>query len=46
MKVNFWQVLGIILMVVGVAFYMYEKSAKSEKPAPTNTTTPTTHTAS
>jgi hypothetical protein len=32
MKLNFWQWLGLILLVIGVAMYLYRKS----RPAPTN----------
>ncbi len=39
MKLNFWQWLGIILLVLGIAYYIYENNfAKSEaKPGPTTT---------
>jgi drug/metabolite transporter (DMT)-like permease len=33
MKLNFWQWLGLILLVIGVAMYIYKKN----RPAATNT---------
>jgi hypothetical protein len=30
MKLNFWQILGVILLVIGVAIWIYER----RKPAP------------
>ena len=36
MKLNFWQWLGVILLLIGVAFWIYEKT----RPTPaTNTGT-------
>lgn len=39
MKLNFWQWLGVVLLIGGVALWIYERR---EKPAPTTPTTPTT----
>jgi hypothetical protein len=40
MKLNFWQWLGVILLIVGVALYIYEHRSGSTSP----TVTPTTQT--
>ena len=32
MKLNFWQWLGVILLLIGVAFWIYEKT----RPTPTS----------
>ena len=41
MKLNFWQWLGLILLVIGVAMYVYKKS----RPASTSTPGDNTQTA-
>lgn len=36
MKLNFWQWLGVVLLIIGVAVYMWDKRRdKSASPAPT-----------
>lgn len=35
MKLNFWQWLGVILLIVGVALYIYERTATPTSPVPT-----------
>jgi drug/metabolite transporter (DMT)-like permease len=35
MKLNFWQWLGVILLIIGVALWLYKKS----RPAPGPSTT-------
>ena len=44
MNLNFWQWLGVILLVGGAAFYVYEKFTDSDKnparPAPPASTQP------
>src|SRR5262245_29046615 len=34
MKLNFWQWLGVILLVVGVAVWIYERTRPAATPAP------------
>jgi hypothetical protein len=33
MKLNFWQWLGVVLLIVGVAYYIYDHRDKSTPPA-------------
>ena len=37
MKLNFWQILGVILLVIGVAIWIYEKRQPAK-----DTTVPST----
>ena len=43
MKLNFWQMLGLVLLVIGVGWYivreMNEKKAKNPNPTPPTTAT-------
>ena len=39
MKVNFWQVVGVVLIVVGVIFVVRRKTGTDDT-VPTNDTTP------
>jgi hypothetical protein len=32
MKVNFWQLLGVVLVLAGAAFWIYEKMQKDKAP--------------
>ena len=34
MKLNFWQWLGLILLIVGAAWWVYERQNKPAAPAP------------
>jgi hypothetical protein len=45
MKVNFWQILGIILIVVGVVFFARSKMGKTDEARPTIVTQPSAATA-
>jgi hypothetical protein len=37
MKLNFWQILGVILLIAGAAWFIYrENQPKSNPPVPTN----------
>ena len=36
MKVNFWQILGIILIVVGAILFMRDKTSKNDTRQPSN----------
>jgi hypothetical protein len=44
MKVNFWQILGIILIILGVVFFARKKIGNQDKPPQSMpvTTTPAT----
>ena len=43
MKANFWQILGVILLVIGLAGYVYEKFVAAPAPAkPAPVLSPTT----
>ncbi len=33
MKLNFWQWLGVLLLIIGVALYIYERSGTATPPA-------------
>lgn len=35
MKLNFWQWLGVVLLVVGLAMYFYERGGASKTPTGT-----------
>jgi len=35
MKLNFWQWLGLILLIVGAAWWVYERQASTGTPVPT-----------
>ena len=35
MKFNFWQVLGLILIIVGVVFFFRSKTGKNDERKPT-----------
>jgi hypothetical protein len=39
MKLNFWQWLGLILLLLGVAFWLYERRAPSSSKPGSNTST-------
>ena len=44
MKLNFWQILGVVLLIAGAAWYVYNRNhgipnATSVPTAPTTTTT-------
>ena len=41
MKLNFWQIIGVVLLIVGCSWILY-KQFKTPAPAP-GPTTPTTH---
>jgi len=48
MKLNFWQILGIALLVIGGAWWLYQKNQPAPAPVTPTTpaaTTPTTTTA-
>jgi hypothetical protein len=46
MKINFWQVLGVILIIAGVIFFARSKTGKNDTTQPNNSTpTNTTPTA-
>ena len=38
MKLNFWQWLGVILLIIGVTLYIYERRGPSTQPTVTTTT--------
>jgi hypothetical protein len=38
MKLNFWQWLGVILLVIGVAWWIYERRQPANTPAAAPTT--------
>jgi hypothetical protein len=40
MKLNFWQWLGVVLLVLGAFFYIMERTTPTANP-PSSTTTPT-----
>ena len=37
MKLNFWQILGVILLIAGAAWWLYQRSHSA---TPTNTNNP------
>jgi len=37
MKLNFWQWVGILLLVLGAGLYVYENSGATNDPVPSNT---------
>ena len=39
MKLNFWQMVGVGLLIVGIAVYIYTRSSSTAK-GPTGTTQP------
>ena len=41
MKLNFWQWLGVVLLVIGVALWIYQKTRPTSLPPPTNLNPPT-----
>jgi hypothetical protein len=41
MKLNFWQWLGVILLVLGLAMYVYKKTRPAGTTAPTGAGTGT-----
>ena len=42
MKLNFWQILGIIILIVGVVLLVQRRTARNDVTVPTTPTTPTT----
>jgi hypothetical protein len=38
MKLNFWQWLGVVLLIVGVAMYLYERRGGAPQPNVSTTT--------
>jgi hypothetical protein len=43
MKVNFWQIVGVVLVIIGVVFVIARKTGKNDTSAPPVGTTTTTH---
>ena len=39
MKLNFWQILGLIIFAIALIFIIKREMAPAEKPAPTQSTT-------
>ena len=40
MKLNFWQWLGVVLLVVGIALWIYRETRPESLPPPTNLPSP------
>ena len=40
MKLNFWQWLGVLLLIVGVAVFIWDKNYRNKPATTTTTTTP------
>jgi hypothetical protein len=36
MKLNFWQWLGVVLLIIGVAWWFYDRRSRAAAPAPAN----------
>ena len=37
MRLNFWQWLGVILLIIGIALWIYERSGTTTTPVSTTT---------
>ena len=44
MKVNFWQVVGVVLVIIGVVFVIYRKTGKNDTLPPSSATHATART--
>jgi len=42
MKLNFWQILGIVILIVGIVLLVQRRTARNDVAVPTPTPTTTT----